>query len=147
VIIAFDLDGTLANIEHRLHFIKGDDKPKDWRSFFAACVYDEPITTLLCLVRELATGNYIEVWSGRSDEIRPQTEFWLAQHGLKWAKGNRLRMRKSGDYRPDHVVKAEWLDAIDPPERPHLAFDDRQQVVDMWRSKGVLCCQVAPGDF
>jgi Straboviridae polynucleotide kinase len=26
-------------------------------------------------------------------------------------------------------------------------FDDRQKVVDMWRSLGQACFQVAPGDF
>ena len=26
-------------------------------------------------------------------------------------------------------------------------FDDRQQVVDMWRSNGLTCFQVADGDF
>ncbi len=28
-----------------------------------------------------------------------------------------------------------------------FVMDDRQRVVDMWRSKGLKCLQVAPGDF
>ena len=36
----FDLDGTLALIEHRLHFIQGPEK--DWRGFFAAVGDDKP---------------------------------------------------------------------------------------------------------
>jgi hypothetical protein len=56
-------------------------------------------------------------------------------------------MRKAGDYRQDAIVKAEWLEALPEDQRPVLAFDDRQQVVDMWRAHGVRCCQVAPGDF
>jgi len=27
------------------------------------------------------------------------------------------------------------------------ALDDRQQVVDMWRERGIRCLQVAKGDF
>ena len=28
-----------------------------------------------------------------------------------------------------------------------IIFDDRQSVVDMWRSRGLTCFQVAKGDF
>jgi hypothetical protein len=28
-----------------------------------------------------------------------------------------------------------------------MAFDDRSQVVKMWRKRGVPCAQVADGDF
>jgi hypothetical protein len=30
----FDLDGVLADVRHRLHFL--DRRPKDWDGFFAA---------------------------------------------------------------------------------------------------------------
>lgn len=32
--IVFDLDGTLADCEHRIHHITKE--PKDWRAFFEA---------------------------------------------------------------------------------------------------------------
>ena len=89
-------------------------------------------------------GHRVEVWSGRSDEVRPESEAWLNQHAIGYAA---LWMRKAGDYRQDAIVKAEWLEALPEDQRPVLAFDDRQQVVDMWRAHGVRCCQVAPGDF
>lgn len=31
--------------------------------------------------------------------------------------------------------------------KPLYIYDDRQKVVDMWRSKGLTCFQVAPGNF
>jgi hypothetical protein len=31
--------------------------------------------------------------------------------------------------------------------KPDLIFEDRASVVAMWRSQGVVCAQVAPGDF
>lgn len=34
--VVFDLDGTLADIRHRVHFVRGTSKP-DWSSFFLAC--------------------------------------------------------------------------------------------------------------
>lgn len=142
--IAFDLDGTLANIEHRLHFIKGEGK-KDWTAFFKACVNDAPIYPLVKLCRQMFLGGcHIEIWSGRSDLVRSETEQWLFYNGITYEI---LRMRKEGDHRADDVVKQEWLDAIYVSDRPAVAFDDRKRVVDMWRRNGIICCQVAEGDF
>ena len=143
MIIAFDLDGTLANIEHRLHFIKGDNH--DWPNFFRACVDDTPIYPVALLALELEScGHAVDIWSGRSDEVRPQTVEWLHRYGIKYRT---LRMRKAGNYLPDHVIKASWLADIPEEEWPDIVFDDRQRVVDMWRKHGIVCCQVAPGNF
>ena len=138
--IIFDLDGTLADMTHRLSHIQ--KKPKDWDSFYAACLNDEPIEQMLALCRTLAHFNTVDIWSGRSDVVRVQTEFWLKKYGINYRT---LKMRRDGDYRQDYIVKGEWADTLLAP--PDVVFDDRQQVVDMWRSRGVRCCQVAPGDF
>jgi hypothetical protein len=50
----------------------------------------------------------------------------------------------AGDHRPDTALKAEWMDE---GRKPDLVFEDRASMVAMWRSRGVVCCQVAPGDF
>jgi hypothetical protein len=143
MIVAFDLDGTLANIEHRLHLIHS--KPSNWPAFFRACVDDEPNQAVIDVCRALViSGHAVDVWSGRSDIVRAESERWLNQYAIGY---RRLLMRREGDYRPDQIVKAEWLEAMAPEDRPVLAFDDRQRVVDMWRAHGVQCCQVAPGDF
>lgn len=154
----FDLDGTLALTEHRTHFVRGDKK--DWRAFFAACVNDKPN---LPVVRTLQTlrksGAEIWIWSGRSDEVRAETEQWLYDHGilkttmlLHWepfSPPESFRMRKAGDFTPDEILKGQWLSEIEPPEYKRLTavFDDRDKVVAMWRAAGVPCFQVAPGSF
>ena len=57
-------------------------------------------------------------------------------------------MRKSGDRRPDHVVKRELLRAIQGDGfEPTMAIEDRVQVVDMWRGQGLICLQCGPGKF
>lgn len=149
----FDLDGTLANADHRLHHITGPEK--DWRAFFAAAVDDEPIAPVVEMFKAMRKGAELWIWTGRSDEVREQTRAWLGRHGLIhgfWGALNApesLLMRKSGDHRHDHVIKREWLDALEPPERNRLmgVFEDRSRVVQMWREAGVQCFQVAPGDF
>ena len=58
-------------------------------------------------------------------------------------------MRREGDYTPDDELKASWYGDLNLVDRERLVgvFDDRDKVVAMWRSKGVACFQVAPGDF
>ena len=57
-------------------------------------------------------------------------------------------MRAEGDYRADDVVKGELLDRIlADGYHPELVFDDRTRVVNMWRARGIMCAQVAEGDF
>lgn len=145
-IYIFDLDGTLALITHRRHFVEGERK--DWPAFFKACVNDEPnfpVIDMYLLLRE--AGCEIRIWSGRSDEVRVETELWLKRNAINgWQE---LRMRKYGDHKPDETLKAEWLDEMSREDRERLfgIFDDRDRVVAMWRKKGVTCFQVADGNF
>jgi hypothetical protein len=71
--IIFDLDGTLALIDHRVHFLNREKK--DWRAFYAACDRDQPchpiIRTMLALY---TTGADVEIWTGRSMEVFDKTK-------------------------------------------------------------------------
>lgn len=145
----FDLDGTLALIEHRRHFVDGDEQ--DWPAFFAACKDDVPNVPVVSLMRDLAPVADIWIWSGRSDEVRQMTIWWLSQNThLRYMQVDPiLTMRKAGDHQPDEKLKAAWLSEMPPEDRRRLVaiFDDRDRVVAMWRKLGVTCFQVAPGDF
>lgn len=138
----FDLDGTLADVAHRRHLVQGGRR--DWPAFFLACVDDRPIEPVIAMHRLLtASGARVEIWSGRSDEVREETEAWLAAHigpGVTVT-----RMRREGDTQPDDKLKESWL--LEERRRPDLVFDDRDKVVAMWRRHGIRCAQVAPGNF
>jgi phosphoglycolate phosphatase-like HAD superfamily hydrolase len=139
----FDIDGTIADCSHRIHLIQ--TLPKDWRSFFAACHLDKPIPHVIELARSLSSRRHIVYVSGRSDECRQQTEAWLKDHRLPEGV---LYMRKAGDHRDDDIIKLELLaDLRADGFEPVMAFDDRTRVVNAWRSAGIPCAQVAPGDF
>ncbi len=152
----FDLDGTLANLKHRRHFVERDECAKlkrkpDWDAFYAACVHDTPIKPVINTYFALAMSNPpdspdVWIWSGRSDSVRAQTEAWLRAH-VPWYTV--IKMRKAKDYTPDDQLKERWLHAMSPEDRARLVmvFDDRTRVVEMWRRNGVVCAQVAPGDF
>lgn len=155
----FDLDGTLALIDHRRHLVEA--KPADWRAFYAACVDDQPNLPVIRTLQALRqSGAECWIWSGRSEEVRTQTIEWLCRNDcigrftgtLPWwpfSDPDAFRMRKDGDFTPDDELKAKWLSELEPPERNRLTavFDDRDKVVAMWRRMGVPCFQVAPGEF
>ncbi len=151
----FDLDGTLADATHRLHFIDRKDsltgeacKP-DWPAFFAACPKDAPIPAVIGVLRALRdAGADIWVWTGRSATVMQETVLWLQTH-CGYRETEMLRMRHEWDRRPDHEVKAGWLQEMWASDRERLVaiFEDRSRVVQMWRENGIPCFQVAPGDF
>lgn len=145
--VIFDIDGTLANIEHRRHWVAS--KPKNWPAFNAAMSADLPNIEIVWMLKSFYTsGATIIVASGRSEDDREVTKNWLDNcAGIK-NMYKKLYMRPSNDYRPDNIIKSEILDKIyHDGFNPIIAVDDRQQVVDMWRDRGLRCLQVAPGDF
>lgn len=141
----FDLDGTLCSVEHRRKYVQGEYK--DWKAFNSACVLDKPVRHVQIIHDLISFYSYKIIYcSGRTDEYRKETLEWLELH--LGVSDPDLRMRKAGDHRPDNVVKKEILDTIRKNGYdPIAAFDDRDQVVAMWRENGVPCFQVAPGDF
>jgi hypothetical protein len=72
---------------------------------------------------------------------------WLFDNACLSEDEYTLLMRKDGDFRADHIVKQEILDKHIDKERVLFVLDDRQQVVDMWRRNGLVCFQVAEGNF
>jgi len=150
-IIICDLDGTLANCEHRVHHVRS--KPKNWDAFYAGVKDDEanyPVLNLLHTYLESDWLDYRLIFcSGRPERCREDTETWLHEQGFH--RGHKARykllMRKDGDFRQDYIVKQEILDQHIDKDRVLFVLDDRQQVVDMWRRNGLTCFQVAEGNF
>ena len=145
--VIFDIDGTLANIEHRRHWVA--HKPKNWPAFNRGMVNDTTHEDIVWLLRTLhGAGCTILVASGRGEETRAVTENWLDTVAGIAGLYKRLYMRAERDYRADDIVKSEILDQIIADGfQPDMVFDDRNRVVSMWRERGIRCLQVAPGDF
>lgn len=141
--VVSDLDETLANGKNREGHLKAT--PPNWTAFFDACETDEPIWPVIKVLSGLTSGFMgcrIEIWTGRPERVRVQTERWLDRHRIRYA---RLRMRADGDFRPDTIVKGEWL--ADYSKLPDLMLDDRTRSVAYWRSLGIRTLQVADNDF
>lgn len=143
--VIFDIDGTLA------HIPEGGRSPFDY-SRVNEDIADESVRWLHNLIDNrdtLEPGVFII--SGRDDTCRPETEEWLRFHGIGY---DALFMRpvemvdQCGNKAPDYQVKyALFNQHFRGQYNVRAIFDDRQQVVDMWRKLGLKCLQVAPGDF
>ncbi|WP_030436291.1 AAA family ATPase [Actinoplanes subtropicus] len=133
--VLVDIDGTVALMDDR--------SPYDWDKVGS----DLPNAAVITAVRAMhAAGNAIIFCSGRDEVCRPETEAWLDLYvGVPYEA---LFMRPEGDGRKDAVVKREIFDRdIRDDWRIVGVFDDRQQVVRMWRALGLTVFQVAEGDF
>lgn len=133
-----DLDGTLSLFE-----AKGHRGPYD----ASHCDEDDcnPHIKRLIEVYYRFLHYQIIYLSGREEKYRAPTEVFLRTHGCPPGP---LYMRPSGDSRRDWIVKGELFDAnIRGKYRVDFVLDDRNQVVQFWRSIGLTCLQVAAGDF
>lgn len=141
-VIIVDIDGTIADATHRLHYIK--TKPKDWKAFFRESINDPIYEDVHWLVNTLIdSGNKILFVTARPENEREQTVKWLHETAGMENKYEKLYMRYPGDYRDDWVVKRDILSDIrNDGYDPFLALDDRDGVVSMWRSEGLFCFQV-----
>ncbi|MEO9947659.1 MAG: polynucleotide kinase [Roseobacter sp.] len=141
----FDIDGTLAQIDHRRPLLEGD-RP-DWKAFNKLMGDDVPNLPIVELYKTLWDSQKYQLFlvSGRGEEYRKVTETWLTWNTIPF---ERLLMRPRNDFRPDTDVKQEILDRL-RSEGKEISFvvDDRNSVVDMWRKNGVTCLQCADGDF
>jgi hypothetical protein len=104
--IIFNLDGVLANCEHRMHFIdakchencKFSDKERyivnteksicysqkqidnfipDYKAFYDACDKDEPINEVIKIFTNCLEKHEVQIWSSRCESVRARTNTWF----------------------------------------------------------------------
>lgn len=135
--VLVDIDGTVAQMDgrdpHDYHLVN-TDKPRPAVVEAVRIVYDAGLLPVFV--------------SGRPESSREDTQRWLIRWLGAWAGRMTLFMRPNDDHRPDYQVKLEIFNReIRDNYRVLWAYDDRQQVVDMYRSIGLDVFQVAPGNF
>ncbi|CAM6006383.1 unnamed protein product, partial [Sphagnum balticum] len=131
-----DLDGTLALIHGRSPYDASDCDIKD--------LPNTPVVNTVKLYHD--AGYKIVFCSGREQKYEPETRRFIEKHlpGVVYE----LNMRKTDDFRKDAIIKEEiYQNEIEGKYNVLVVLDDRTSVVDFWRSKGLTCWQVAPGNF
>jgi len=139
--IIVDIDGTLAHIA-------------DGRSPYDASramndSLDDAVSVITAMMYR--HGYKVIILTGRHEEHRKVTEEWLEANGVEY---DELYTRMEYDVdekgkRLDDALVKERLYNTHVKARFNVKFvlDDRNRVVDMWRSIGLKCLQVAPGNF
>lgn len=143
-IVIFDIDGTLADVRHRVHHVSSSEKSeRDWISFNAEMVNDTPIVDMCILADEFHVLGYgIWMLTGRQEKFRAYTNQWLFWNRISY---DDLRMRPSKDQRKDFECKSDML-LPEEEKRIFLIIEDRQTVVDMWRKRGLTVLQCDNGE-
>lgn len=129
-----DIDGTISNPSHRLHYIT--QSPKNYDEFYLLAKDDQPITSMISFVKDLSKQYYIVFLTGRPERIRQDTENWLNVQGFNKYK---LIMRKNHDYRQDYKYKLEHIVKIKSVAEIAIAIDDRDSVLEMLQNLDVPC--------
>jgi hypothetical protein len=133
--IIFDRDGTLFSVDGPT-----DHHNATWANFNARIRFDAPVPVVHGLWHAIRPGVARIVVSGRDGAFYRAMLDSLTKHGIC---PDAFYMRPAGDRRLDSIVKAEILDwLILPFYDVRYAVDDRPQVVDMWRSRGIPVLQV-----
>ncbi len=151
--IICDLDGTLALIHGRSPYDASDCDLKDLPN----------VPVIETILAHYKAGRKIIFCSGREDKYRPETIRFIEKHCLIDNENfysspletspiisiqYELYMRKTDDFRKDAIIKEEIYQAnIEGKYNVLCVLDDRDQVVQFWREKGLTCFQVAPGNF
>lgn len=134
--IICDIDGTIANDEHRQHYLQ--NTPRDWTGYFNAMNDDKPISYTIRLLSILGEGDdQIILATGRPETHREITHDWMELHKVGY---DLMLMRKEHDFRPDYIIKKEMLEYLRAHDyEPWLAIEDRPEVVTMWRDNNIPC--------
>jgi predicted kinase len=158
-----DLDGTVADVEHRRRHVRPsvvatthrlEDLPAEpvkfkpnWKAFFDEMELDPVDETVRSILDDKSHTYPIVYATGRPDNYKQQTERWLIENGLRYP-GSSLFMRMRNDMRRDDIVKEIILEfEVKTKYNVFFALDDRDQVVKMLRKHGVKVLQCAEGDF
>ena len=123
-VAVFDIDGVVADVRHRLHFLHGRHA---WHAFFEDAADDPLLPEGAALVADLAREHDIVWLTGRPDWLRRVTTTWLLQHDLPC---DELHMRPGGDFRPARYYKLDVLRTIASKRRVAALIDDDAEVID-----------------
>lgn len=145
-VFVFDIDGTIANAEHRIHHLRNNGEKKDWKSFFEKMGEDPPFSPMIALINAIESSNskennHVVLQTGRPEKYRYQTGKWIADVGLRNSY-ELLLMRQERDMRDNVSVKMSFLDFLmdhyNVDESSFLWFEDSVRVVKALNKVRVL---------
>ena len=142
--IIVDLDGTIANVSHRVHHLKKEVPDKG--AFNDAMGEDGVNQWCLEIVNAMRNQGYkIILVTGRRKKYHDKTVNWLREKGVIY---DQLYMRLEGEKLPDAPMKKKiYREYIEKEIDILFILEDRLSVVEMWREIGLVCLQCDVGNF
>lgn len=129
--VIFDIDGTIAKMNNR--------SPYEWDKVSTDSYIKETCTLIM---HYLSLSYEIIFLSGRVDCCYEATYNWIKEYSMA-DYDFKLFMRKTDDSRKDSIIKKEiFLEHIDKEYNVMSVFDDRPQVIRMWRDLGLFVFDV-----
>jgi predicted kinase len=175
-VVIFDIDGTLADLTHRVPWItvgapcpackedgafffrgkgclfcNGTRKivKKRHDIFYSLCDKDKPIDVVICWAQECKKYFTVLIVSGRSPEngTAEKTMSWLKHYGVEY---DHIYMRRPFNHGVDTIEKQLILDELlaSGLAKEMIAFvvDDRPSVIKMWKDNGLRVIPVRGRD-
>lgn len=135
----WDIDNCLADDRARIPLIDRELKGQArWTAYHAACEQDPPGRTEVFWSMNMAAPSVRPIFvTGRPESVREPTLRWLCAN-LPGVAAPLIAMRKEHDERDALEVKREALGRLRRAGwTPLLAFDDRPDIVQMYRDENV----------
>lgn len=148
-----DIDATIADCNHRLRFINGEEK--DWKTFYRLAHLDTPLEENIYYIKDyLKENNLSPIFStGRSSIIQRDTRHFIEQktnlcekpidpnqYGVDLVGGMvrsmpRILDRKLEDHRPAEEVKRDNLQTLLDEYHVVAVFDDDWDCLKMYEEE------------
>lgn len=141
--IIVDMDGTLCDVSSIRHYVTGERR--NFAAFHEASRFCPPNRSVERVVRAAnRVGTAVVIVTARDARFEGPTRDFLVRNDIPF---DAIFMRPWGDQRRDTVVKDEIFDAIvEQGYEPILAIDDRNDIAEVWRARGVYTIVVPSED-
>ena len=152
--IIIDIDGTIANCDHRLD-LQGEDK--DWDTFHNLAFMDKPLVKNIKFIKRFIKKHKIKkpvFITGRNERIRDDTVNWICYHCGIWfgkkgfdigGRGRSMRMVPTREFhvcmRPTenrvsgHELKKDLLRPIKEKYNIVAVFEDDTECLSMYKKE------------
>ena len=138
----FDVDGTLANVDPYIHYVRGSNR--DYDAFHEASIDALPNIEVLEMLNNAAQDKHaILIVTSRKEKWRGLTSMWLAKNN---ARSHALFMRADDDNRADYETKKDILDKINKHWNVVHAVDDNPNVITLWLDHGIKTTKIGTWD-
>lgn len=146
IIAVIDIDGTVANNDHRAHHVdrkEGDDRPKDWEAFLqphlvAKDTVVEGARKAIDHMKQL--GWRFIFLTGRREELRKTTDAWIKEHLEIDLTEDQLIMRPVGNMMKPTEYKGQQLQTLksENPGASFVFFDDDKFMWKIYAEYGLV---------